>query len=154
MKDLSRLSRLKIMWMDKSISLPSKHYRCGSSSCLPSFMPVRAGLYRGTWKKDPILKMRLYRRLMHISFKGHLTNEPRHDKTNKMSMHLAKTQISLDIRQVWSESSLCVHWTAKDPRFLHADIEDWPDWADAQADLSLRCAHMPFCWVCRVAAQM
>ena len=32
--------------------------------------------------------------------------EPRHDKTNKMSMRPAKTQISLGIRQVWSESSL------------------------------------------------
>ena len=32
--------------------------------------------------------------------------EPRHDKTNKMSVRPAKTQISLGIRQVWSESSL------------------------------------------------
>ena len=28
------------------------------------------------------------------------------------------------------------------------------DWADAQADLSLRWAHMSFCWFCHVAAQM
>ena len=27
----------------------------------------------------------------------------------------------------------------------------WSDWADAQADLSLRWAHMPFCWFCREA---
>ena len=33
-------------------------------------------------------------------------NEPRHDKTNKVSVHPAKTQISLGIRPVWSESSL------------------------------------------------
>ena len=33
-------------------------------------------------------------------------NEPRHDKTNKMSVCPAKTQISLGIRPVWSESSL------------------------------------------------
>ena len=32
--------------------------------------------------------------------------EPRHDKTNKMTVHPAKTQISLGIRPVWSESSL------------------------------------------------
>ena len=50
--------------------------------------------------------------------------EPRHDKTNKMSVRPAKTQISLGIRPVWSESSLCVQWVAKDPRFLHADSED------------------------------
>ena len=34
------------------------------------------------------------------------TNEPRHDKTNKMSVRPAKTQISLGICLVWSESSL------------------------------------------------
>ena len=28
------------------------------------------------------------------------------------------------------------------------------DWADAQADLSLRWAHMPFCWFCHEAAHM
>ena len=33
---------------------------------------------------------------------------------------------------------------AKDPVFLHADSEDWSDWVDAQADLSLRLAHTPF----------
>ena len=36
----------------------------------------------------------------------------------------AKTQISLGIRPVWSESSLCAQWVAKDPRFLHADSKD------------------------------
>ena len=50
--------------------------------------------------------------------------EPRHDKTNKMSVHLAKTQISLGISPVWSESSLCAQRVAKDPSFLHADSED------------------------------
>ena len=35
-----------------------------------------------------------------------------------------KTQISLGTRPVWSESSLCAQWVAKDPRFLHADSED------------------------------
>ena len=51
-------------------------------------------------------------------------HEPRHDKTNKMSVRLAKTEISLGIRPVWSESSLCAEWVAKDPMFLHADSED------------------------------
>ena len=56
--------------------------------------------------------------------------EPRHDKTNKMSVHPAKTQISLadahslPIRPVWSASSLWTQWVAKDPWFLHADSED------------------------------
>ena len=53
-----------------------------------------------------------------------LSYEPRHDKANKMSVRPAKTQISLGIRPVWSESSLYAQWVAKDPSFLHADSED------------------------------
>ena len=47
------------------------------------------------------------------------TCDLRHDKTNKMSVHPVKNQISLGIRPVWSESSLCTQWVAKDTRFLH-----------------------------------
>ena len=56
------------------------------------------------------------------------------------------------LRPVWPESSLSALWVAKEPSFLQADSEDWSDWADAQADLSLRWAHMPFCWFCHDAA--
>ena len=49
--------------------------------------------------------------------------ELRHDKTNKVSVRPAKTQISLGIRPVWSESLLCTQWVAKDPSFLHVDSE-------------------------------
>ena len=66
-------------------------------------------------------------------------------KSTKWHVRPAKTQISLGIRPVWSESSLCAYWVAKDPNFLHADSEDWSDWADAHADLSLRWAHMLLC---------
>ena len=48
----------------------------------------------------------------------------------------------------------CAQWVAKDPSFLHADIEDWSDWVDAQADPSRRWVHMPFCWFCHEAAQL
>ena len=41
-----------------------------------------------------------------------------------MTVRPAKTQISLGICPVWSESSLCAHWLAKDLSFLHADSED------------------------------
>ena len=50
--------------------------------------------------------------------------EPARDKTNKMTVRPAKTQISLGIRPAWSESSLCAQWVAKDPSFLHADSVD------------------------------
>ena len=38
--------------------------------------------------------------------KKNKANEPRHDKTNKLAVRPTKTQISLGIRPVWSESSL------------------------------------------------
>ena len=75
-------------------------------------------------------------------------DEPPRDKTNKMVCAPAKTQISMGIRQVWSESSLCAQWVAKDPSFLHADSEDSTPTADAQADLILRWAHKTLCWFC------
>ena len=52
-------------------------------------------------------------------------NKPWHDKTNKMSVRPAKTQINLGIRPVWSESLLCAQWVAKYLSFLHADSEDF-----------------------------
>ena len=76
--------------------------------------------------------------------------EPPHDKTNKMTVCPMKTQISLGICPVWSESSLCAHWVAKDPSFLRADSEDF----DAQADLSFRWEHMPFSWFCHEVAHL
>ena len=42
-----------------------------------------------------------------------------------MSVRPAKThEISLGICTVWSESSLCAQWVAKDPSFPYTDIED------------------------------
>ena len=83
--------------------------------------------------------------------------EPPHDKTNKMTVPPAKTQISLGIRPVWSESSLCVQWVAisQGPKLSSCGQRRlWSDWADAQADLRLCGAHMPFCWFCHGAAHI
>ena len=41
-----------------------------------------------------------------------------------MTVRPATSQISLGIRPVQSESSLCAQWVAKDPSFLNADSED------------------------------
>ena len=54
----------------------------------------------------------------------YVINKPRHYKTNKVIVRPAKTQISLGIRPVWSESLLCTWWVAKNPSFLHADSKD------------------------------
>ena len=45
-------------------------------------------------------------------------------KPTKWHVPPAKTQISMGIRPVWSESSLCAQWVAKDHSFLHADSKD------------------------------
>ena len=70
--------------------------------------------------------------------------EPRHDKTNKVSVCPAKTQVSLGICPVWSESSLSAWRNLGSLATQWVDSEDWSDWTDAQADLSLRWAHTHF----------
>ena len=57
-------------------------------------------------------------------------------------MRPAKIQISLRIRAVWSESSLGAFCIAGDVGFLYVDNEHWLDYADAQADFSLRQTHI------------
>ena len=83
---------------------------------------------------------------------GHSTTKP----TN-WPVRLAKTQIRL--RSAWvstqsDQSLLCAFWIAKDQNLVHADSKDWSDWANAQADLSLRWGRMSCCWFCRAAAQI
>ena len=41
-------------------------------------------------------------------------------KPTNWAVRPAKTQISLGIGPVWSESSLCDQWVAEDSMFLHA----------------------------------
>ena len=50
---------------------------------------------------------------------SHLMTKPK-----KWHVHPARTQISMGIRPVYSESSLCTQREAKDPSFLHADSKD------------------------------
>ena len=77
-------------------------------------------------------------------------------KPTKWHVCPAKTQISLGIRPVWSESALCAQWVAKDPSFLHADSTDADQtgWMDDQGDLSLRWVHRSFCWFCHEVAHI
>ena len=61
------------------------------------------------------------------------------------------------VRSAWvsvhsDQSSLWAQPFAKDPRFLHADSEDWSDLADAKADLGLHWVHMYRC--CHAAAHI
>ena len=79
--------------------------------------------------------------------------EPRHDKTNKMSMRPVKTHISLGIHPVWSVFAVCMKNPCVLSYPLSAQRRLWSDWEDAQADLSTMGAHL-FCWFCHVAAQL
>ena len=67
-------------------------------------------------------------------------------KPTKWHVRPANTWISLGICPVWSESSLTA-WRNFGSLATHcAHSKAWSDWADAQADLSLRWAHTLFCW--------
>ena len=70
----------------------------------------------------------------------HTRNEPRHDKTKKMSVRPAQTQISLGIRPVWSESSVALEKTLA-TKWVCAQRRLKSAWASAQSDQSNRCPH-------------
>ena len=84
-----------------------------------------------------------------------LLNEPAYDKTYKKACALSEDSdqpghppslirvFAVRMKKVWVLS-----YSLSAQRRLWSDRADrrlWSDWADAQADLSLRWAHMPFC---------
>ena len=73
-------------------------------------------------------------------------------KPTKWHVRPAKTQISLGIRPVWSESPLCAQWVGQHSGFLHADSKDSDQTGRMPRLIRLRLAHMPFCWFCHEAA--
>ena len=82
--------------------------------------------------------------------------EPRHDNTNKMSVRPAKTQISLGIHPVWSESSLSAWrklWVFSYPLSAQRRLirlGGCPGWSESSLGAQLLCcffhvaAHMLF----------
>ena len=81
--------------------------------------------------------------------------EPHRDKTNKMACAPSE-----DSDQPGHPPSLIRVFAVrlKKARILSYPLSAqrrlWSDWSDAQADLSLRWAHMPFCWFCHDAAHL
>ena len=75
--------------------------------------------------------------------------EPRHDKTNKMSVRPAKTQISLGIRPVWSVFAVRMKVLCYP---LSAQRRLWSDWADTLADLNFHWARSHV--VCFIMSQL
>ena len=93
-----------------------------------------------------------------IKFVTSLSAAARQNQQN--DVRPAKTQISLGIRPVWSESSLSA-WrslTCRSLAILRAHSDDWSDWADTDQTgrmpklirVFIRCTS--FCWFCRAAA--
>ena len=79
--------------------------------------------------------------------------KPPYDKTNKMAIHPAKTQISLGICLVWSESSLSgwrklgslvTHWVHSEDSDRLGGCQGWSESALVAQSL---------CWFCHEAAQ-
>ena len=67
----------------------------------------------------------------------------------------AKRRLSSAWASVQSDqSSLCALWVAKDPSFLHAYSKDSAQTGRMPRLISLRWAHMPFCWFRHVVAHM
>ena len=75
------------------------------SSCSRNLLLCRGRVFGEREKNTKYTKMNLYQ-ACDIHFILHERHEPQHDKTNKMSVRPEKTQISLGIRPVWSDSSL------------------------------------------------
>ena len=84
----------------------------------------------------------------------HRVSEPPHDKTSKMTVCPAKTQISLGICRLIRGFAVrsIDSWRSKVSSCGQQRLGS--DWADAQADPSLHWAHMPFCWFCHEVARM
>ena len=88
-------------------------------------------------------------------FKSEQTlHEPPRDKINKITVRPAKTQISLGVRPVWSVFAVCSLGSYRPMLSSCGQRRLRSDWTDAQADLSLRWRHIPFCWFCQEVAHM
>ena len=109
--------------------------------CYVRFRNFRSGRRKGlTWNSivsvpDHCLFLYIFSRKSY---------EPRHDKTNTVSVRPAKTQISLGICPVWSVFAVRKKKDSVLSYPLIAQRRLWSDWADAKADLSLRWAHTHF----------
>ena len=102
----------------------------------------------------------------HLSLLYLCTFKPHSDclRENHMSRDMTKPSkwvcAQRRLRLSWAstqsdQSSLCIEWVAKDPRFLPCRLRRlWAEMGDALADPSLRWAHMPFCWFCHFAAHI
>ena len=82
------LPRLKPVWIDKSISLSSKVQLM--RSLVTSILLYACESWTLTaelQRRIQALEMRCYRKILHISYKGHVTNEKVRSKSSRQSDH-------------------------------------------------------------------
>ena len=73
-------------------------------------------IWTTTWRQTLVIVIQIFACIMLNQLERHgmrwslrmSINEPPHDKTNKMTVHLAKTKISLGICPVWSVFTVCM----------------------------------------------
>ena len=106
-----------------------------------------------TFSLHPLVKLFFHQKLRKPFLQMRTRNDPRYDKTNKMSVRPAKTQVSLGIHPV-SESSLSA-WRNLGPSATHwaqaktlIRLGGCPGWSESSLG-----AHS-FCWFCHVVAQI
>ena len=80
----------------------------------------------------------------------------RQRKTKPTKWHVTKRKLWSALISAQSYQSLRgLHEESLGPYiYTLPDSDDWSDWADAQADLNLRWAHMPFCWFCHALVHL
>ena len=112
----------------RSVLRPEKKlkyiWRC-TGQRIPCFLWVWGRVFRSDLKHDRHIYLSHRQSGNRVKYLSRLVTKP-----TKWHVCPVNSQISLGIRPYWSEPSLCAQWVAKDPRFLHADSEDWSDWAD------------------------
>ena len=101
----------------------------------------------------PLPPWRLLKISLDLNPEYSLGFEPRHDKTNKVSVCPAKTQISLGIRPVWSVFAVR-SMGSQGPKLSSCAqrrlirLGECPGWSESSLG-----AHS-FCWFCHVAAHV
>ena len=119
-------------WSDCSWTAPLGALWSGSALFAQTYLSENLG----SLQKDSNWPVQLEKLVRDITAIGVILFEPPLDKTNKMTVRTAKTQISLGIRPVWSESLLCTQWVAKDTFFIQTAktltrLSRCPGWSES-----------------------
>ena len=156
-----RLQMTKL-WLFLAYNFAFVSCRVWVSSIMLFYYPLNSEVFVvGMWSrinlyinKDKFYR-HMYRKFLAVVSVNLVKYEPLNDKTNKVAC--APSEDSDQPRHPPSLFRVFAvrmkkYWVLSYP--LSAQRRLWSDWADAQTDLSLRWAHMLFCWFCHEAAHI